>query len=117
MLLRVATVSLFALMGSGVIPALAQDPEISAATHFQRTCAMCHGQDGKATTPMARRMAVKDLTVSTLSEDQVRQVIENGVKTPKGAMPAYRGKFSEAELAALVAYVHSLRGAEKPANP
>ena len=111
-------------VGAGIAWVVSLTPEMGAAevadqgaTPFQRTCAMCHGPDGRAATPVARRMGVKDLTVSALTDDQIRRVIEEGVKTAKGAMPAYRGKFSDAELEAIVAHVRGLRETEKPANP
>lgn len=98
------------------ITASAEETAIDGAELFRRTCAMCHGPDGKATTPVAKRMGVKDLSTSQLTDEQIRGAIETGIRGAKGVMPAYGGRFSEAELAAIVQYVRSFRAAENDAK-
>jgi mono/diheme cytochrome c family protein len=78
---------------------------------FTKNCASCHGKDGKARTPIARKLGVKDLTISILSDEQIKKQIHEGSKDPKGKqiMPAYREKFTNEEVDALVTYVKGLR--------
>jgi cytochrome c6 len=89
--------------------ASAEAPAVDAAALFKRSCAMCHGPDGRAATPAAKKMGVKDLSLTELSSDQVRVAIVDGVKGVKGTMPAFGARFSAAELDALVAHIQSLR--------
>lgn len=84
---------------------------------FRRACAMCHGAGGKADTPMARNLGVKDLTHSVLTDDEMRTKIREGARGPKGAMPAFGAKFNQAQLDALIAHLRSLRISENAANP
>lgn len=96
---------------------LAEGPAVDAAATFKRSCAMCHGADGKAATPAAKKMGVKDLSHTELTDEQIRAVVVDGVRGSKGAMPAFGAKFSTVELDALVAHIRSLRDSENTAKP
>lgn len=102
-----------------VLPVVGRAEGVPAdgAALFKRSCAMCHGTDGRAATPAAKKMGVKDLAHTQLPKEQVRAVIVDGIKGAKGAMPAFGAKFSAAELDALVAHVRGLRESENPAKP
>ena len=78
---------------------------------FAQRCAMCHGKDGKAGTPMARKMGVKDLTASDLSPETVLTRVQEGYRTPSGAqkMPAFKEQLSSDDIPTLVDFVLSLR--------
>ena len=67
---------------------------------FNAQCTICHGSDGKANLSGA-----KDLTLSTLSDDEIIKTI----KTGKNAMPKMANIYNEQELKALVEYLKSLR--------
>lgn len=78
---------------------------IAGAAHadaalFAKRCASCHGKDGKPSA-MGKKMGAGDLTATKLSEGEIAGVISGG----KGKMTAYKGKLSEAEIAALAKYV------------
>ncbi|HZF73236.1 MAG TPA: c-type cytochrome, partial [Gemmatimonadaceae bacterium] len=45
---------------------------------FAKQCASCHGPDGKAQTPIARKLGVKDLTQSKLTEAEIEKQIVEG---------------------------------------
>ena len=45
---------------------------------FIKNCAPCHGPDGRARTPAARKLAVKDLTLSQLPEREIPDVLRKG---------------------------------------
>lgn len=78
---------------------------------FSRACAPCHGKDGKANTPQGRKLGVKDMTQSQLSEIEIRQQILDGKTGPDGAikMPAFRQTLKEDEIDALARYARSLQ--------
>ncbi|MBE2215255.1 MAG: cytochrome c [Opitutaceae bacterium] len=97
--------------------ASAESPAVDAAALFKRSCAMCHGPDGRAATPAAQRLGVKDLSHTERTDDEIRSAIVGGLKGTKTTMPAFGSKFTEAELDALVALVRSLRDSENPAKP
>ncbi len=93
---KMLAVALLSLM---VTPAaLAAD---GAAATFQAKCAACHGKDGKGQSDMAKKLGVKDLTVTKLPAAEVEKVIANG----KGKMTPFKGKLSDAEIAGLAKYI------------
>ena len=73
-------------------------------------CAACHGKDGKGNTMMGRKLSIKDLTSASFTDAQATDAIKNGVSeggTQK--MKAFGDKLSDADIAALVAYVRTLK--------
>jgi mono/diheme cytochrome c family protein len=77
-----------------------------AAALWASNCASCHGKDGSGTTAMGKKLGVKDYTKEqSFSDAEATNVIKNG----KGKMKAYKDKFSDADVKALVAYVRSLK--------
>jgi mono/diheme cytochrome c family protein len=77
-----------------------------AGTLWAQNCASCHGKDGSGNTAMGKKLAVKDYTKNqSFSDADAANVITNG----KGKMKAYKGKLSDADVKALVAYVRSLK--------
>jgi cytochrome c6 len=73
----------------------------AAAEIFAKRCAGCHGKDGKGGTPMAQKLAVKDISALASSEDEIEKAIEGG----KGKMPAFKGKITDAEIESLAKYI------------
>jgi cytochrome c6 len=77
-----------------------------AAALWAQNCASCHGKDGSGNTAMGKKLAVKDYTKDQgFSDAEATNVISNG----KGKMKAYKGKLSDADIKALVAYVRGLK--------
>ena len=102
---------LFLLVGSVAL----SSPTITCAANgqeiFGEHCASCHGVDGKAKTPAGKKLRVKDLTGSKLPDPDIEKQIVNGTLDAKGnaRMPEFKTKLSPEEIAALVAYVKTLR--------
>src|SRR5512137_2564617 len=71
------------------------------ADTFQAKCAACHGKDGKGQSDMAKKLGVKDLTVTKLPVAEIEKVITNG----KGKMTPWKGKISDAEISGLAKFV------------
>ncbi len=97
-----ALVVMAALMAA---PAIAQGP---GADTYKAKCAMCHGADGLAATPMAKSMKVlsfKDPTMIKATDAQFIASTANG----KGKMPAYTGKLTDAQIKDVVAYIRTLQ--------
>ena len=77
-----------------------------ASALWSQHCASCHGKDGSGNTAMGKKLGVKDYTKEQgFSDAEAANVISNG----KGKMKAYKGKLSDADVKALVAYVRSLK--------
>jgi mono/diheme cytochrome c family protein len=77
-----------------------------ASALWGQHCASCHGKDGSGNTAMGKKLGVKDYTKEQgFSDAEATNVITNG----KGKMKAYKGKLSDADVKALVAYVRSLK--------
>lgn len=78
---------------------------------FLANCASCHGIDGKARTPIARKLGVKDLTVSKTTDAEIEKQILEGKKDTAGKdlMPAFKTKLKLEEIQALITYVKGLR--------
>lgn len=86
------------------VPALAQG---GTANVYKEKCEMCHGADGKATTPVAKMMHVPSFEESSTkkaSDAKLEAVIENG----KNRMPAFKGQLSKKQIKQLVAYIRKL---------
>ena len=84
---------------------------IDAPELFITHCAPCHGPDGRARTPAARKLCVKDLTESKLADPEIRRQITEG-KNDKGGkqlMPSFREKLHGDEITALIAEVKKFR--------
>lgn len=95
--------------GAFSIPHLQAAPD--GAALFENFCIPCHGPDGRARTPAARKLGVKDLTLSRLDDAALARQIAEGSKDAGGKerMPPFKGKVSPPEIEALVGFVKSLR--------
>ena len=83
------------------------------ATVFENNCAACHGTDGRAQTPQARKIKAKDLRESRLTDAEIERQIREGsrVKTGVSVMPAIGKDMTDAEIQAAVRVVKSFRPA------
>ena len=88
------------------LPALADSTPDGAAI-YKKTCAMCHGPDGKGKTPVGKSMKVRDLTsaeVQKMSDQELYAVIADG----KGKMPGFKSSLKDADIKALVVTIRNL---------
>ena len=69
------------------------------ADHFAMSCSECHGDD-------AHGDEGPDLHNLPISNARIGKTIRNGIK---GEMPSFARKYNEAQIAALVSYLRSLR--------
>lgn len=83
--------------------AAGQLPESRGEMIFDTHCTLCHGEDGKLGMGEA-----KDLSVSTLTKEEMKLVITNG----RGTMMAYKQVLAPEEIDAVVDHVYKLAGQE-----
>ncbi|MGH9384691.1 MAG: c-type cytochrome [Vicinamibacterales bacterium] len=89
----------------------------AGAQLYQKYCRFCHGNTGKADSPMApKTMQPSDLTdahwVRGSSEGEIFWIIQNGAP-PKYDMKGLKGKISDTDMWNLVNFVRSLGGVPK----
>ena len=87
------------------LPARAQD---TGADTYKAKCLMCHGADGLGNTPvgkMAKIVSLKDPTVVSATNADLIAVVNNG----KNKMAAYKGKLTDDQITAVVAYIRTLK--------
>lgn len=80
----------------------------SGADLYKAKCQMCHGPDGKGNTPggkMTKALPFDSPDIVKKSDADLLALTKGG----KNKMPAYAGKFSDAELKSVVAYIRTLQ--------
>ena len=92
------------LAASLTAPALAED----AAILYKAKCAMCHGADGLAATPMGKTMKILSFKDASMVKAPDAQFIAS-TKNGKGKMPAYTGKLTDAQIKDVIAYIRTLQ--------
>jgi mono/diheme cytochrome c family protein len=81
--------------------------QADAASLFKSKCGNCHGADGSGNTAVGKSMKLRDLRsadVQKQTDEELNAWIANG----KGAMPAYKDKFSAAQIKDLVGFIREL---------
>ncbi|RMG98457.1 MAG: cytochrome c [Deltaproteobacteria bacterium] len=90
-------------------PATTPDLDLGR-TVWSKKCKTCHGADGRARTTMGRKHGIADATrpewKRTWTTAKIVEVVRDGV--PGTKMRAFGKKLSEAEIAAVAAYMRSL---------
>jgi mono/diheme cytochrome c family protein len=97
--------ALILLSASIAAPAIAQS---AGAATYKAKCAMCHGPDGTAATPMGKMMKIpsfKSPAAVKKTEAQYIAITKDGM----GRMPAYKGKLSDAQIKEVVSYIRTLQ--------
>ena len=79
-----------------------------AADLYKTKCASCHGADGKADTPIGKKMAVKSFTDPDVAKNTDQSWFEI-TKKGKGKMPGYDGKLTDDQINELVKYIRTLK--------
>jgi mono/diheme cytochrome c family protein len=81
------------------------------AALFKQHCALCHGKDGKANTPVAKKFGAKDLSASKTEDAEITRQIREGKRDEKGKqlMPPFAEKLSAEDITALVGTVKAFR--------
>ena len=80
----------------------------SGAELYQSKCQMCHAADGSGNTPAGKAMNArpfKSPEVLKQSDADLVAVIQKG----KNKMPAFAGKLTDAQIADVVAHIHTLQ--------
>jgi mono/diheme cytochrome c family protein len=85
---------------------------------FVKNCAVCHSADGTAQTSVAKKLGVKDLSQSKLTDAQIIQQVSEGRQENQSAskMPAFKGRLTSPEIESLVPVVKDFRKEHSQVN-
>ena len=101
-----ATLTVLALVGAVVAPALAAGP--NGQELYEKKCAMCHGKDGVA---KATGKGSGNFNDPAWQEKNTAEAIvtatTDGIKDTK--MPAYKDKLTADEIKAIAEYIKTLK--------
>ena len=89
---------------------------LSAAAHaqnegaalFQSNCLMCHGADGKGSTPMGQALKVVNLDDPAVVKMSDAELI-NSISKGKKSMPAFGPRLTPPQIESLVSYIRTLQ--------
>ena len=85
-----------------------------AKENWEKSCAKCHGADGKGQTKMGQKLGIKDYTdakvQAELKDDAAFKALKEGLKDADGKtlMKAAEG-LSDDDIKALIAYVRTFK--------
>lgn len=109
--------SVFAISGAAAEPRADVIPPkpgevVDAGAVYEKSCAKCHGADGKGDTGMGKKAKEKgekwaDLSTSKLERAKVLAIVKDGVADTK--MKGYGDKLTPLELEAVTDFVIGLR--------
>lgn len=86
---------------------------------FERNCAVCHGNDGRADTPVGRllrprpRNFADPIEVARLTVDRIYRAIKEG--RPGTAMASWKEVLTETEIGDVIDYIHTFSSAGRTA--
>ena len=104
MKLNLGCIAILCLAASVVTPGFAQG---SGADTYKAQCALCHGADGLAATPVGKAFkaaSFKDPAVVKTPDAALIAIVKSG----KDKMPSFSTKLTDAQIKAVVAYIRTL---------
>lgn len=94
------------------------DPEARVKALWKEHCTQCHGDDGRARTPMGRKLRLLDYTDPKVQEkftdEEMIKITNEGVRQGNRVlMKPYKDELSEKEIKELVAYIRTFNREKK----
>lgn len=77
------------------------------ASIYARSCARCHGLDGRAKTAKGKQLEAADFTSSDWEPNEAKDI--RIVTKGKGSMPSFKRTLKPAEIASVVAYIRRFK--------
>ena len=75
---------------------------------YQSKCQMCHAADGSGNSPAGKAMKAHPFNSPDVLKQSDADLIAI-IKKGKNKMPAFEGKLTDAQIAAVVAHIHTLQ--------
>ncbi|HVT43594.1 MAG TPA: cytochrome c [Thermoanaerobaculia bacterium] len=89
-------------------PAAHAGGDSQGVADYNAKCSSCHAKDGSGSTPMGKKMELRDLGSNEVQAQTDQQLVDITAKG-KGKMPKYAGKLSEAQIKAIVAHIRTFK--------
>ena len=94
--------------------ALLSAPAADAKANWEKSCAKCHGADGKGQTKMGQKLGIKDMTDAKVQEafkdEAAFKAIKEGLKDKDGKVLMKPAEdLSGDDIKALVAFMRTLK--------
>jgi len=83
-------------------------PAGRGARIFQRTCAPCHGADGRGSVRAALIKPPRDLTNVEFQAQMSNEQLRHSIRVGRGQMPAFGGLMADDEIADVIAFLRTL---------
>jgi mono/diheme cytochrome c family protein len=102
--MKTRSIAILAIVALVALPMFAAD---GAAT-FKAKCSSCHGPDGAGQTAVGKSLKLRDLRsaeVQKQTDVELTKIISGG----KGKMPPYGKQLSDADVAALISHLRTLK--------
>ena len=80
---------------------------------YNDKCGKCHGKDGRSKTMVGKMKHARDFTDAGWQDSVSDEHLINSVTNGKEGMPAFGGKLTDPQIAALVTYIRTFKGATK----
>lgn len=100
---RYGTLSLLAIASS--MMSFAQS---AGADTYKAKCQMCHAADGSGNTPAGIKLKARPFDSPDVMKESDAVLIAI-IKSGKEKMPAFAGKLTDAQMAEVLAYIHTLQ--------
>lgn len=78
-----------------------------AAALYARSCARCHGADGKAQTAKGKQTGATNFTSAKWQPSDAKGI--QAMKSGKGKMPSFKDTLNEEQMKALMGYVRRFK--------
>jgi mono/diheme cytochrome c family protein len=85
-----------------------RSPEERGRGVFLRSCAGCHGPDGRGTLPPGFSVPARNLTDPVLQQSLSDAALRDTIRRGKGQMPAQGAALPEEDVTLLIGYVRTL---------
>ena len=107
-----------ALLGAATAGAEEPKQASPAKELFVKNCAVCHSADGTAQTSFAKKLGVKNLSESKLTDVQIIRQVSEGRRENQSPskMPAFKERFTRPEIESLVPVVKDFSKENSQAN-
>ncbi|MEL6181011.1 MAG: c-type cytochrome [Myxococcota bacterium] len=84
-----------------------EDPKVL----YTRSCQSCHGPTGKGNGPRSRGLRnIPDFTAETWQQSHSDAQLLHTISEGQGSMPAFKHRYDEAQIKALIEVVRGLKG-------
>ena len=92
---------------SGVVQA--ESEQTTGKALYQKNCASCHGDDGRAKSFRGKLVHARDIASADFQSNNSDEDIVEAIRTGPKKMPSFAKKLSADQISAVVQYVRTLK--------